>query len=238
MLSDWQTACKRIKQSFSVQKPHFLRTFAFENFRIMQKAEIEVLIETIINRLNNNVNNGFFDAALLKKDALELYESAILLEYAQSTLLEEEDIEVDVEPIIIDKSAEEKPEIESSIESDEQAEISEPQIEEKTISSQKSKGNVNEKRSNETYSVLDKLQKKPISNLKHAIGINDRFSFINELFKGNVEAYSRAIEELNHLESFSAAQILINHDFLEKYKWDEEDSTYLHFLQLVERRYL
>lgn len=87
-------------------------------------------------------------------------------------------------------------------------------------------------------SLLEKLKMQPIANLKSAIAINQRFLFSNELFKGNMEAFNQAINELNHLESLDEALRFINLQLAEKYLWDYENPTVVQFVELVERRYL
>lgn len=87
-------------------------------------------------------------------------------------------------------------------------------------------------------SLLEKLKKQPIANLKSAIAINQRFLFSNELFKGNMEAFNQAINELNHLENLDEALKFINLQLAEKYMWNYENPTVVQFVELVERRYL
>jgi hypothetical protein len=53
------------------------------------------------------------------------------------------------------------------------------------------------------------LKTKPITSLKEAIGINDRFLFIREIFDGNKEAYTQAISKLENSASISDAQAVI-----------------------------
>lgn len=57
--------------------------------------------------------------------------------------------------------------------------------------------------------VPDYLKSKPLENLSQAIGINDRFLFIRELFNGNSESYSQAIIKIDEAESLSDAQALM-----------------------------
>ena len=80
--------------------------------------------------------------------------------------------------------------------------------------------------------------RRPISNLKTAIGINDRFLFINSLFQGNPAVFDRALDELNYLTSFEEAQRFVDFEFRERYKWDMEDPTVVDFMNYVHRRYL
>jgi outer membrane biosynthesis protein TonB len=57
--------------------------------------------------------------------------------------------------------------------------------------------------------LSDKLKHRPLTNLSDAIGINDRFLFINEIFDGNKDAYSQAISRLDKAESLSDAMAII-----------------------------
>ena len=89
----------------------------------------------------------------------------------------------------------------------------------------------------EDNSLANKLENQGVSDLKKAIGLNERFYFANELFKGDGEEYSRAIEELNHLGSMDDARRLITAKYEEKYKWDYESEAVTSFLNLLGRRY-
>ncbi len=53
------------------------------------------------------------------------------------------------------------------------------------------------------------LKTMPLSNLFEAIGVNDRFLFIREIFKGNKDAYSQAIARLNNTENITDARAVI-----------------------------
>lgn len=86
-------------------------------------------------------------------------------------------------------------------------------------------------------SVVSRIRR-PISNLKTAIGINDRFLFINSLFQGNPSVYERALEELNYLTNLKEAERFVDFEFRERYKWDMEDPTVVNFMGYVQRRYL
>ncbi|HPY82210.1 MAG: hypothetical protein M0R02_05540 [Bacteroidales bacterium] len=88
--------------------------------------------------------------------------------------------------------------------------------------------------SNSDVDVSQKIGKKPISNIAAAIGINERFQFIKELFQNNVELYTGAIQELNELTSFELAYTLLQ----KKYNLDFDNELVQRFLSIVERRYL
>ena len=57
--------------------------------------------------------------------------------------------------------------------------------------------------------VLEILRTKPLSSLDEAIGINDKFLFIREIFNGSSETYNQAIEKLESVGSISDAMAVI-----------------------------
>jgi len=79
-----------------------------------------------------------------------------------------------------------------------------------------------------------KLAKKPIANISQAIGINERFQFIKELFANDVTAYNSTIQTLNAMTHVDQAVEYISQHF----NWDMENATVQRFLSIVERRYL
>jgi Mn-containing catalase len=52
-----------------------------------------------------------------------------------------------------------------------------------------------------------------------------------------MNAFSKAVEELNHLESISDAIRLMDEELSSKYHWNEEDETVVAFKTLVSRRF-
>jgi hypothetical protein len=58
--------------------------------------------------------------------------------------------------------------------------------------------------------ISDLLKTKPLINLTDAIGINDRFLFIREIFNNNKDAYSQAISRLDSAESLKDARIIMS----------------------------
>jgi hypothetical protein len=81
--------------------------------------------------------------------------------------------------------------------------------------------------------IGEKLQQQPISDIKSAIGINDKFLYINELFGGSAEEFETIVNLLNQFTSMDEAQ-----QSLEKYGWVQDNETTQSFVSLVSRRYL
>ncbi len=58
--------------------------------------------------------------------------------------------------------------------------------------------------------LADKLQHSALNSLQSAIGINDKFLFVNELFNGSMEKYNRSIANLDDLKTLNGALIYLN----------------------------
>jgi len=83
---------------------------------------------------------------------------------------------------------------------------------------------------------IHKIQKPPVSDIRAAIGINDKFQFANELFGGEMQEYEIAIQQLNTAETMASAFDYFN-SLQQLYNWDVEHETVKRLLELVERRY-
>jgi hypothetical protein len=81
------------------------------------------------------------------------------------------------------------------------------------------------------------LKETPVKDLKKAIGINDRFTFINELFRGDESVYERSIKTINGFNIYAEAEYWINRELIVKMGWNVNDETVKLFTQLVKRRF-
>lgn len=82
------------------------------------------------------------------------------------------------------------------------------------------------------------LQKDAIKDLRKAISINDRYQFINHLFKGDETAYERSIKTINGFNILPEAQFWIRRELAVKLTWRDEDKLVQQFYQLVSRRFM
>ncbi len=78
-----------------------------------------------------------------------------------------------------------------------------------------------------------RLQSRPISDLRNSIGLNEKFLFIKELFKGRPEKYNQCIDSLNQSTSFEEAMNYIRSNF----SWDENDEATKKLVNLVKRKH-
>ncbi len=86
-------------------------------------------------------------------------------------------------------------------------------------------------------SLAHKMQLKPIADLKTAIGINDKFQFINDLFEGRIELYNDAINRLNSCGTAIMADVVFL-GFKNDYNWNENGDAFNKLRVFVTRRYL
>ena len=166
---------------------------------------------------------------------------------------EAEVVEISREPVIIKNGVEEIKQPEEVLpqekKEEKQAWEFNPMTEIPTLSHQQSVREINEMMNSNNFSLNDKLKEKvvevghiltdaPIRDLKRAIGINDRFVFINELFRGDEVMYERSLKTINGFRIFPEAEYWIERELKVKLGWDDMKDTTRHFYQLVKRRFL
>ena len=81
------------------------------------------------------------------------------------------------------------------------------------------------------------LTEAPIRDLRKAIGINDRYVFISELFRGDEIMYERSIKTINNFSIFQEAYYWMERELKLKLAWDQERTSTQLFYQLVRRRF-
>lgn len=85
-------------------------------------------------------------------------------------------------------------------------------------------------------SIGDVIQSKKIISLKLAIGINEKFFFLNELFDGKMNDYNDAIEKLDQKETFKDAMeyfVLLRQDK----SWNEDSEAHNQLKEFLERKF-
>jgi hypothetical protein len=86
--------------------------------------------------------------------------------------------------------------------------------------------------------VMDKISGGKITDLKKGFSINDRFRFINSLFRGDEAMFDRAIKTINNFDILPEAQYWMQRELIIKLGWNDEDELVQHFHQLVMRRFM
>ena len=77
-----------------------------------------------------------------------------------------------------------------------------------------------------------KLSNRPVSSISSAIGINDRFQYIRELFDGSSERFQETVKSLDEMNTINEAVSYLQQNF----KW-KKNETSLKFVNLVKRRF-
>ncbi|MGF7232999.1 hypothetical protein [Arachidicoccus sp.] len=82
------------------------------------------------------------------------------------------------------------------------------------------------------------LQSTPIEDLSAAIGINDRYVYISELFRGDEAMYERSIFTLNKFNNYEQAHTWAERELRLKLGWDMGSEVTVQFEQLIKRRFM
>ncbi len=82
--------------------------------------------------------------------------------------------------------------------------------------------------------LSSKLKLKPIDDIGSALGVNDRFHLIRELFNGDREMFEKTIDYLNNAPNFNVAFSYIQNTF----DWDMESEAVQNILDLVRRKFI
>jgi hypothetical protein len=93
----------------------------------------------------------------------------------------------------------------------------------------------------ETESTKEEIKQSPPTEpakvrMPLAIGINDKFRFMNELFSQNSTEYNIAIEQINNVNNWNDAEIYLN-SLKAVYEWDEKNEAVLSFFAAVKKRF-
>jgi hypothetical protein len=85
--------------------------------------------------------------------------------------------------------------------------------------------------------VADRLGEMPVKDLKQAIGINDKFQFIQELFRGDIDMYERSIKTINECHTLQEAEYWIERELKIRQGWLDDTRPVQHFYSLVKKRF-
>jgi hypothetical protein len=96
---------------------------------------------------------------------------------------------------------------------------------------------LNDKLRSDRLELKSALNDTPVRDLKKAIGVNDRFVFISQLFRGDEVMYERSLKTINGFRILPEAEYWMERELKVKLGWDETRDTTKHFYQLVKRRF-
>ncbi len=81
--------------------------------------------------------------------------------------------------------------------------------------------------------AADRLRHGPIADLRHAVGINDKFLLIRDLFDGNGALYEITIRRLDEFDNFDDCMIYI----AEHFAWNPDTDGAKLMMELLERKF-
>jgi hypothetical protein len=96
---------------------------------------------------------------------------------------------------------------------------------------------LNESLRQDTNDVVQFLEKSPIKDLRKAVGINEKYQYINELFRGDEDMYERSIKTINNFSAYGEAHYWIERELKVKIGWDMTKQVTKDFYSLVKRRF-
>jgi len=96
---------------------------------------------------------------------------------------------------------------------------------------------LNDKLKEEKTEIANMLQGSPVRDLKKAVGINDKYLIINELFRGDEIMYERSIKTINGFSIYPEAEFWIKRELKTKLGWSDDNETVQLFDTLVKRRF-
>ena len=86
-------------------------------------------------------------------------------------------------------------------------------------------------------SVLSSIKERPIENLKKAIGLNDKFLYIRELFDNDHQEFAKVIDDINEMGNISEAEAYLSQNVVDQKDWDLENGNVVSFLTVIYRRF-
>jgi len=86
--------------------------------------------------------------------------------------------------------------------------------------------------------VADQLKgNQSIDSLKSMLSINQKFMFINDLFSGNQEDFTKVLEFLESCETKEEAHLFVQNNYLKHNIWKENAPQVKEFMKLLDKRF-
>lgn len=88
-----------------------------------------------------------------------------------------------------------------------------------------------------SQTLADEHQHKQIQGIKKNITINQRFMFVNELFKGDADEFESVVNFLDNCNSWNEAMDFVKQNYVEGKGWDEESEEVQEFMEILDKRF-
>lgn len=192
------------------------------------------IVEETKNEVKPTVEINKVEEPIIDENMHKVEDVEVILTPEPKAIIEEKIIEIKKEESIKEtiKQEEEKQKPSKNIDLFGSANIS---IADKYKSESK---NLNDKihKSKTEKSISSRMSHQSIKDLKSAIGINEKFLFINELYKGNMKAYNDSIILLNDCDSHDKAMEILD-NLKSEYKWESDMVAFLTLKDFVDRKH-
>lgn len=85
--------------------------------------------------------------------------------------------------------------------------------------------------------LSDTLASKSAPDLLQAIGLNERFAFINELFNGNAQSFQESLEYINRAQTYEEACHILHEQLAIRFSWKANSKRVAELKELVRRKF-
>ena len=85
--------------------------------------------------------------------------------------------------------------------------------------------------------IADKINKEGVNELREAIGINEKFLFINELFNGDLGRYNKVIDELDELATIEGVNTYVLELKIQS-QWADDNIALIKLTDLLNRKFV
>lgn len=223
----------------------------YERFDEVEQEQLELMVEdapiekkdeipSVLRYLNEQMPKAstFSPLHIKIEDEVKEIQPELVVE-------EEKAIEIVVEQEVIEEKKIEEPKIEEKREEVVQELFFEAPVEEaKPISNGKSIGEQYEQKKSifENFSTnikqddISKRFNSPKIDLRTAIGVNEKFMFINDLFSGNLREYTDFIQRLNEAETLEMANVILNGE-KENKRWVANSLSYGTLTEILAKKF-
>ncbi len=89
----------------------------------------------------------------------------------------------------------------------------------------------------EKVTIADIHETQPTGKMQESISVNQRYTFINELFGGSAEQYNKAIGDIERCESFDDSVELMIQKYAKKLDWNMNSPEVKDLLKVIFKRY-
>ena len=172
-----------------------------------------------------------FDRPLTEEELRVINEKTqlkIIPEPESDVQLENEEVQENLQPVILEEPAEVVPVDATEFEpvSLVEEEIQPPTLNE-ILSAQSSPN-----------TVSSRFNQRQFKDLKGLISLNDKLQFVRDLFNGYSLAYTEAIELLDRFENFEAADNFLKQNYAAKNNWADKQDVADKFYEILNRRFI